>query len=114
MIGSLIIGSGDSAIVVFRAIGPSLASSGIANPLLDPTIELHDGNGAVLGFNDDWRSPSVAGRVCHAARSDRRPRISDRRAVPRTRKLHRRRPRQRRHHRRRARRSLPNPVTLSS
>jgi phospholipase/lecithinase/hemolysin len=59
MIGSLIIGSGDSAIVVFRAIGPSLASSGIANPLLDPTIELHDGNGAVLGFDDDWRDPQL-------------------------------------------------------
>ena len=59
MIGGLIVGSGDSAIVVFRAIGPSLASSGIANPLLDPTIELHDGNGTVLGFNDDWRDPQL-------------------------------------------------------
>ena len=57
MIGSLIIGSGDSPIMVFRAIGPTLASSGIVNPLLDPTIELHDGNGAPLGFNDNWRSP---------------------------------------------------------
>ena len=59
MIGSLIVGSGDSPIVVLRAIGPSLASFGIANPLLDPTIELHDGDGAVLGFNDDWRSPQL-------------------------------------------------------
>jgi len=59
MIGSLIVGSGDSPIVVLRAIGPSLASSGIANPLLDPTIELHDGDGALLGFNDDWRSPQL-------------------------------------------------------
>ena len=33
--------------------------SGIANPLLDPTIELHDGDGALLGFNDDWRSPQL-------------------------------------------------------
>ena len=59
MIGSLIIGSGDSAIVVVRAIGPSLAGSGIANPLLDPTIELHDGNGAVIGFNDNWNDSQV-------------------------------------------------------
>jgi len=59
MIGSLIVGTGDSPIVVLRAIGPSLASSGIANPLLDPTIELHDGDGALLGFNDDWRSPQL-------------------------------------------------------
>lgn len=54
MIGSLIIGNGDSSIVVVRAIGPSLAGAGVVNPLLDPTIELHDGNGAVIGFNDDW------------------------------------------------------------
>ena len=40
MIGGLIIGSGDLPIVVLRAIGPTLTSSGIANPLLDPTIEL--------------------------------------------------------------------------
>ena len=59
MIGSLIVGSGDSPIIVLRAIGPSLANSGIANPLLDPTIELHDGDGALLGFNDDWRSPQL-------------------------------------------------------
>ena len=54
MIGSLIIGNGDSPIVVVRAIGPTLASSGIVNPLLDPTVELHDGDGTVIGFNDDW------------------------------------------------------------
>ena len=55
MIGSLIIGSGDSPIVVLRAIGPSLTAAGIVNPLLDPTIELHDGNGVVVGFNDNWQ-----------------------------------------------------------
>ena len=55
MIGGLIIGNGDNPIVVLRAIGPTLASSGIANPLLDPTIELHDGNGAVIGSNDNWK-----------------------------------------------------------
>ena len=38
-----------------RGVGPTLASGGIVNPLLDPTIELHDGNGAVIGFNDDWK-----------------------------------------------------------
>ncbi len=59
MIGSLIIGSGASPVIVLRAIGPSLANSGIANPLLDPIIELHDGNGALVAFNDDWRSPQL-------------------------------------------------------
>jgi phospholipase/lecithinase/hemolysin len=55
MIAGLIIGNGDTPIVVLRAIGPTLASAGITNPLLDPTIELHDGNGTVIGFNDDWK-----------------------------------------------------------
>ena len=59
LIGSLIIGSGDSAIIVLRAIGPSLASAGIVGPLLDPTIELHDSNGALIGFNDDWNGSQM-------------------------------------------------------
>jgi phospholipase/lecithinase/hemolysin len=59
MIGGVIIGDGDSPIVVVRAIGPTLASSGITNPLLDPMIELHDGNGIVLGLNDNWRDGQV-------------------------------------------------------
>jgi phospholipase/lecithinase/hemolysin len=59
MIGGLIIGSGDSPIVVLRAIGPTLTGSGIVNPLLDPTIELHDGNGAVIGFNDNWKDSQL-------------------------------------------------------
>ncbi|MDQ6808718.1 MAG: SGNH/GDSL hydrolase family protein [Verrucomicrobiota bacterium] len=55
MIGGLIIGSGDNPMVVFRAIGPSLSASNIANPLLDPTLELHDGNGALLRADDNWK-----------------------------------------------------------
>ncbi len=59
MIGGLIIRNGDNPLVVLRAIGPTLASSGIANPLLDPTIELHDANGVVIGFNDNWKDSQV-------------------------------------------------------
>jgi len=55
LIAGVIIGNGDSPIVVLRAIGPTLASSGIANPLLDPTIDLHDGQGTIIGFNDNWK-----------------------------------------------------------
>jgi phospholipase/lecithinase/hemolysin len=73
MIGGLIIGSGDSSIVVLRAIGPSLASSGIANPLLDPTLELHDGNGAMIASNDDWKIPQIqAVRATNLAPTDDR------------------------------------------
>ncbi len=56
MIGGFIVGSGDNPIVVVRAIGPTLSATGIASPLLDPTVELHDQNGAVLAFNDNWKN----------------------------------------------------------
>jgi phospholipase/lecithinase/hemolysin len=59
MIGGLIIGDGDLPIVVLRAIGPSLASSGIANPLADPMIELRDSNGILIGFNENWQDSQL-------------------------------------------------------
>jgi hypothetical protein len=54
MIGGLIITGPDSDNVIVRAIGPSLAQYGITNPLGDPTLELHNGSGTVIGFNDNW------------------------------------------------------------
>ena len=56
MIGGFILGPAKSlpAGVVVRAIGPSLASGGIANPLPDPFLELHDGSGTLLSSNDNW------------------------------------------------------------
>jgi hypothetical protein len=54
LIAGVIIGNGDSPILVLRAIGPSLTNFGIANPLLDPTLELRDGNGGLIELNDDW------------------------------------------------------------
>jgi hypothetical protein len=57
MIGGFIVG-GDSAghaTVVARGIGPSLAGSGVANPLQDPTLELHNGQGTTIQTNDNWK-----------------------------------------------------------
>jgi hypothetical protein len=48
-------GDGISQVVV-RAIGPSLAASGINNALANPTLELHDGNGVLIRSNDNWKS----------------------------------------------------------
>src|SRR5207253_2605400 len=54
MIGGFIItGSGQKRVIV-RAIGPSLINHGITDPLQDPTLELHNGNGTVIAFNDNW------------------------------------------------------------
>lgn len=56
MIGGIIIGSGNSSgTVLVRAIGPSLAASGVTNFLADPVLELFDGNGVLLIANDNWK-----------------------------------------------------------
>src|SRR6266446_6071307 len=60
MIGGFIVQGDMSATVVVRATGPSLAQAGITNPLLDPTLELHDGSGTVIAFNDNWKDSQQA------------------------------------------------------
>ena len=62
MIAGFIVASstGGSGNVILRAIGPSLGSAGVADPLLDPSLELHDGNGTLLAFNDNWKSTQQA------------------------------------------------------
>jgi hypothetical protein len=42
--------------LVIRGLGPSLSSSGVPNPLADPTLELRDSNGALLAANNDWQN----------------------------------------------------------
>jgi hypothetical protein len=56
MIAGFIAGdsSGPTRFVV-RAVGPSLTTAGVSNPLPDPMLELHDGNGGVIAANDDWK-----------------------------------------------------------
>lgn len=56
MIGGFIIGGDESVRVLVRAIGPSLSTQGITQPLADPVLELHDGYGQIVATNDDWRS----------------------------------------------------------
>ena len=57
LIGGFIIVGQLPLTVIVRAIGPSLSVSG---PLGDPALELRDGNGALLAFNDNWRSDQEA------------------------------------------------------
>jgi hypothetical protein len=56
MIGGFIVGPVDrgNPRVVVRALGPSLSSSGVANPLQNPTLEVHDNSGTTIASNDDW------------------------------------------------------------
>src|ERR1017187_410504 len=39
----------------FRAIGPSLANFNVSGPLLDPQLDIHDAQGALIGHNDNWK-----------------------------------------------------------
>ncbi len=55
MIAGVIIVGSKPVRVVLRAIGPSLASSGVPNPLEDPVLELRDPNGGLVVSNDDWQ-----------------------------------------------------------
>jgi hypothetical protein len=54
--GTIILGPTSQRVLV-RAIGPSLNVSG---KLANPTLELRDGNGALLRSNDNWRSDQEA------------------------------------------------------
>jgi streptogramin lyase len=60
MIGGTIVRGSAESTVLIRAIGPSLANFGIPNALADPTLELHDGNGALMNSNDNWRDTQQA------------------------------------------------------
>jgi hypothetical protein len=46
--------------IAIRGLGPSLSQFGLNPVLADPTLELHDSNGATLITNDDWESDAVS------------------------------------------------------
>lgn len=53
LIGGFIVSGTKSKRVLLRAIGPSLP---LAGALADPTLELHDGSGAIIATNDNWET----------------------------------------------------------
>ena len=63
MIGGFIVRGDMPATVIVRAIGPSLTAYGVPGALQDPTLELHDGTGAVIGSNDNWRDDPGAAQI---------------------------------------------------
>jgi hypothetical protein len=54
-IGGFIIPGSAAKSVIVRAIGPSLANSGVLGALADPTLELRDSSGTLLQANDNWK-----------------------------------------------------------
>lgn len=63
LIGGFIIKGSQSKTLVLRAIGPSLASSGLTNLLADPVLEVHDSAGGVVASNDDWVDGQQASQI---------------------------------------------------
>lgn len=60
IISGFILTGGHSTRVVVRAIGPSLSSAGVSDPLADPELELFDGYGTLIFRNDNWRTDQEA------------------------------------------------------
>ena len=58
-------GTGNNTAIALRGIGPSLTQAGITDALPDPTLELHDGNGATLIANDNWQDDPAQSAFPH-------------------------------------------------
>jgi uncharacterized delta-60 repeat protein len=63
MIGGFIVAGGSQKKVIIRAIGPSLAASGVQGALSNPTLELHGADGDLIGKNDDWQTTQIGGII---------------------------------------------------
>src|SRR6266404_900119 len=63
LINGFIVGDVGSATVVVRALGRSLASFGVSNPLSDPVLTIYDSKGSVIASNDNWQDDNNANLV---------------------------------------------------
>jgi hypothetical protein len=65
MIGGFIVQGSTPKKVIIRAIGPELGAPpyNIPNALANPTLELHDGTGALIASNDDWQHTIIGGII---------------------------------------------------
>jgi hypothetical protein len=70
MIGGFIVQGTGAKRVVIRAIGPELSQFGVPDPLANPTLELHNASGALIGFNDDWQHTIIGGVITHSQVAD--------------------------------------------
>ncbi len=63
MVGGFIVEGAQPKRVIIRAIGPELTQYGVPNPLFNPTLELHDGTGALIASNDNWLHTIIGGII---------------------------------------------------
>ena len=70
MIGGFIIAGNRPKRVIIRAIGPELSQFGVPHVLADPTLELHDGSGALIASNNNWQTTIIGGIITGSQVSD--------------------------------------------
>jgi hypothetical protein len=63
LISGFIVGDVGSGTVIVRALGPSLGSFGVSQPLSDPVLTIYDSNGSVIATNDNWQDDNHASDV---------------------------------------------------
>ena len=65
MIGGFIVQGTTPKRVIVRAIGPELGAPpyNIPNALANPSLELHDGTGALIASNDNWSTTIIGGII---------------------------------------------------
>src|SRR5947209_342058 len=63
LIGGFIVKGLQSKTLILRAIGPSLAASGVANVLSDPVLEVHDALGRIVASNDNWQDGAQSSQI---------------------------------------------------
>jgi len=68
VIAGFILGNGTMADnVIVRGIGPSLTAFGLPNALANPTLELRDGNGALIRANNNWQDDPAQAAIISGA-----------------------------------------------
>ena len=72
MIGGFIVQGTGTKSVIIRAIGPELGLPpyNIPNALANPTLELHNAAGELLGSNDNWQTTIIGGIITSNQVSD--------------------------------------------
>ena len=61
MIGGFIV-AGPKRVLI-RALGPELTQFNVPNVLADPTLELHNGTGALIASNNNWQTTIIGGII---------------------------------------------------
>ena len=63
VIGGFIVQGTEPKRVIIRAIGPELTQYGVPNVLANPTLELHNGTGALIASNNNWATTIIGGII---------------------------------------------------